>query len=231
MLIDADKWTSNPIVVTGSYNWSDAAETGNDENMLIIHSTYFADLFMQEFAERYHEAGGLEDFKTETRINETGFSCIRERTTVNINFKVNESVYSYVEIDFEGEKVYGVESASGAFKHINEDAGVYSLIGIKSSGVRVMLAQSSVSKSGIIFSVISQGKIGGSRQPYTAKVSGEGIVDIKVVNMLGEIVYIEKMNLSKKDRFVFNKAVSAGIYHVIFENKNGKITERIMRIR
>ncbi|MCU0613306.1 MAG: hypothetical protein MUE60_16160, partial [Candidatus Eisenbacteria bacterium] len=45
-------------VITGSHNWSSSAETTNDENTLIIHSPVIANLYLQEFAARYHAAGG-----------------------------------------------------------------------------------------------------------------------------------------------------------------------------
>ncbi|NOZ55374.1 MAG: hypothetical protein GXO73_01120 [Calditrichaeota bacterium] len=48
----------DPLVVTGSHNWTTAAETRNDENMLILHSARVANLYLQEFAMRYRESGG-----------------------------------------------------------------------------------------------------------------------------------------------------------------------------
>lgn len=57
MLIDADCY-SEPIVITGSQNWSYNGELYNDENTLIIHSQDIANQYLQEFVERYREAGG-----------------------------------------------------------------------------------------------------------------------------------------------------------------------------
>lgn len=37
------------IVITGSYNFSNSAETRNDENMLVIHNGYIAAVFLDEF--------------------------------------------------------------------------------------------------------------------------------------------------------------------------------------
>ncbi len=58
MLIDADLPSSNPIVETGSYNYSTAATTGNDENMLMIYDSLVANQYYQEFVKRYTQAGG-----------------------------------------------------------------------------------------------------------------------------------------------------------------------------
>ncbi|MBS1517580.1 MAG: T9SS type A sorting domain-containing protein [Bacteroidetes bacterium] len=58
ILIDCDLPSSDPIVETGSYNYSTAATTGNDENMLLIHDSLIANQYLQDFAKRYSLAGG-----------------------------------------------------------------------------------------------------------------------------------------------------------------------------
>ncbi len=44
------------IVVTGSYNFSNNAETRNDENTLVIYNSEIAALYLQEFHEVYAQA-------------------------------------------------------------------------------------------------------------------------------------------------------------------------------
>lgn len=60
-IIDQGYPNLSPIVVTGSHNWSNAANTVNDENTLIFHDARIANLYTQEFADRYHNAGGTAD--------------------------------------------------------------------------------------------------------------------------------------------------------------------------
>lgn len=57
-IIDANTPNSDPMVITGSHNWSTAAETVNDENTLIIHDAEIANWFLQEFSQRYCELKG-----------------------------------------------------------------------------------------------------------------------------------------------------------------------------
>ncbi len=57
-LIDAEDPKADETVITGSHNWSNAAETSNNENTLIIHDPRIANLYLQEFKARYIEAGG-----------------------------------------------------------------------------------------------------------------------------------------------------------------------------
>ncbi|HSD63196.1 MAG TPA: phospholipase D-like domain-containing protein, partial [Ignavibacteriaceae bacterium] len=61
-IIDASDPESLPYIVTGSHNWSSAAENDNDENTLIIQDLKIANQYMQEFKKRYNEAGGTGEF-------------------------------------------------------------------------------------------------------------------------------------------------------------------------
>jgi hypothetical protein len=62
--IDGDQVTGTPYLITGSHNWSGSAEQSNDENTLIVQSSRVANLYLQEFAARYYEAGGTDSIHT-----------------------------------------------------------------------------------------------------------------------------------------------------------------------
>ncbi len=61
MIIDEGRTLSDPTLITGSYNWSNAANTVNDENSIIFHSQRIANLYQQAWARRYQAAGGTAD--------------------------------------------------------------------------------------------------------------------------------------------------------------------------
>jgi phosphatidylserine/phosphatidylglycerophosphate/cardiolipin synthase-like enzyme len=54
-VLDAYEGNSDPTVVTGSHNWSNAAETANDENTLVLHHPALAALYKAEFEKRWAE--------------------------------------------------------------------------------------------------------------------------------------------------------------------------------
>ncbi len=56
-VLDAGYPLSDPTVVTGSHNWSQSAESVNDENTLIIRDNNIATLFQAEFERRWWETG------------------------------------------------------------------------------------------------------------------------------------------------------------------------------
>lgn len=57
-IVDPFNEGNDPIVLTGSHNWSTAAETDNDENTVIVHSGSLARQYVREFSKRYAESGG-----------------------------------------------------------------------------------------------------------------------------------------------------------------------------
>jgi phosphatidylserine/phosphatidylglycerophosphate/cardiolipin synthase-like enzyme len=52
---DATNQSSDPLVITGSHNWTNSAEDDNDENTLIIHDGQIAAMYYEEFMTRYNE--------------------------------------------------------------------------------------------------------------------------------------------------------------------------------
>jgi phosphatidylserine/phosphatidylglycerophosphate/cardiolipin synthase-like enzyme len=66
-VIDGTNPASNPTLITGSHNWSAAAETTNDENLLVIHDAAIANIYLQEFEARWKETArvGVKDVQIE----------------------------------------------------------------------------------------------------------------------------------------------------------------------
>jgi len=60
-VVDAELSSLQQYVITGSHNWTSAAENSNNENTLIIQSNRIANQYLQEFAARYKESGGVDD--------------------------------------------------------------------------------------------------------------------------------------------------------------------------
>lgn len=58
-IIDPNLPTSDPLVWTGSYNWSNGAEFSNDENIVVVHDATIANIYFQEFVQRFTDVGGI----------------------------------------------------------------------------------------------------------------------------------------------------------------------------
>ena len=59
LIVDPSDTCSDPTVLTGSHNWSNSANTHNDENTLIIHNDTAANLFYQYFKATFNSLGGV----------------------------------------------------------------------------------------------------------------------------------------------------------------------------
>ncbi|MGZ4056279.1 MAG: phospholipase D-like domain-containing protein [Bacteroidia bacterium] len=58
LIVDPCNAASDPLVLTGSHNWTAAAETKNDENTLIIHDGTTANIYYQSFNQNFVDLGG-----------------------------------------------------------------------------------------------------------------------------------------------------------------------------
>ena len=55
LVVDQNASASDPVVLTGSHNWSTSADTRNDENTVVVHDARLANLYHQEFVRRWAE--------------------------------------------------------------------------------------------------------------------------------------------------------------------------------
>ncbi|MFZ4105644.1 phospholipase D-like domain-containing protein [Flavobacterium sp.] len=77
MVIDNFNSNSDPLVLTGSHNWSTAAETKNDENTLIVHDANIANQYFQAFAPLYQASGGTINLPLSNIDNNNNGSLIK----------------------------------------------------------------------------------------------------------------------------------------------------------
>jgi phosphatidylserine/phosphatidylglycerophosphate/cardiolipin synthase-like enzyme len=59
LIVDQGNPLSDPLVLTGSHNWSSTANLKNDENTLIVHNRDIANQYYQEFVKRFTDNGGI----------------------------------------------------------------------------------------------------------------------------------------------------------------------------
>jgi phosphatidylserine/phosphatidylglycerophosphate/cardiolipin synthase-like enzyme len=59
-ILDAEDPAWDPVTITGSHNWTNAAENSNNENTVIVHDAAIANQYLQEFAARYVQYGGTD---------------------------------------------------------------------------------------------------------------------------------------------------------------------------
>jgi len=75
-IVDAENPSWNPVVITGSHNWSSSAENSNNENTVILQDGNTANQFLQEFAARYYQFGGLDTISVSVRQVDAGLPAL-----------------------------------------------------------------------------------------------------------------------------------------------------------
>jgi phosphatidylserine/phosphatidylglycerophosphate/cardiolipin synthase-like enzyme len=101
MIVDQSAPASDPIVFTGSHNWSAAADNDNDENTLIVHDATIANIYYQNFVKRFVLNNGvlLELTGPPTAVNDTAKTAIDEAVTVEV--LTNDHIQSTVTLSIE----------------------------------------------------------------------------------------------------------------------------------
>jgi phosphatidylserine/phosphatidylglycerophosphate/cardiolipin synthase-like enzyme len=70
MLVDPHNVTSDPQVFTGSYNWTTAGNSANDENSINIHDATIANEYYQSFCQNFVDLGGAACTSIATGVQE-----------------------------------------------------------------------------------------------------------------------------------------------------------------
>ena len=77
LIVDPSAPDSDPLVFTGSHNWSASADTKNDENTVIVHSATIANIYYQAFYQNFTDEGG-------TLILQTGINTPSKPLDINV---------------------------------------------------------------------------------------------------------------------------------------------------
>lgn len=107
MVVDQNAPASDPMVLTGSHNWSAAADNDNDENTLIIHDATIANIYYQNFVKRFVENDGVlfELTGPPTAVDDIIQAPMDQATTIEV--LLNDIKQAPVSLTIETEAVNG----------------------------------------------------------------------------------------------------------------------------
>ena len=107
MVVDQDAPASDPLVFTGSHNWSAAADNDNDENTLIIHDATIANIYYQNFVKRFVDNNGVlfELTGPPTAVNDSAKTNFDQTVTVTV--LANDLKQAPVTVSIETQAVNG----------------------------------------------------------------------------------------------------------------------------
>jgi hypothetical protein len=109
---------NQPVVITGSHNWTASANSRNDENTLMIYDSTIANLFYQEFYQRYIEQGGIFEAITGPPVAVSDFDTLYAIETDTIEVLQNDELQYPVTLEIMDQPSNGVASKTPGYNSI-----------------------------------------------------------------------------------------------------------------
>lgn len=209
MIADEGAPDSDPLVLTGSHNWSNSANEENDENTLIIHNDTIANLFFQSFTKRFLDNNGsfIELNEPPVAIHDTVNAT--PETDVFVSVLDNDELEGEVNLELVNEATHG--SAYISFTDPTK-IGYKSEAGFTGTdSVQYKIAyktNTSLSdKAWIFFNVESSSHIAYADQINRMKIypnPGQGMVNIEITNNNTFPARMQILNIQGKKLYEFN---------------------------
>ncbi|MBK9452830.1 MAG: T9SS type A sorting domain-containing protein [Bacteroidetes bacterium] len=115
LIVDQSDFQSDPLVLTGSHNWSNNGNNKNDENTVIVHNLILANQYYQEFMGRWCEREGMTCTLsgTEDALQmELGVFPNPNNGNFNVRFEATADAVGVIELyDLTGKLVYATSNA------------------------------------------------------------------------------------------------------------------------
>ena len=131
----------DPVVITGSHNWSSSAENVNDENTVIVHDARIANLYHQEFRGMLMDLGVISSAEDKARGTEVLLYPNPVEGTLNVQWLNGEPNGPLVLRDLSGRAVLSTQMTSGTARvstgHLAP--GVYTISFVDGTTSRVVL--------------------------------------------------------------------------------------------
>lgn len=101
LIVDQGNPSSDPLVLTGSHNWSTTANQKNDENTLVVHNRDIANQYYQEFVKRFTANGGV--LSVAENKNDFGYALYPNPATNHIYLQLqNTNEFRFRLFDMKG---------------------------------------------------------------------------------------------------------------------------------
>jgi len=242
MIVDQSNQNSDPLVWTGSHNWSNSANNINDENTLVIHNQTIANQYYQQFVYRFIENEGSFVDLNEPPVAVNDTVNVEKNGSVLVNVLENDIYISDVTVEIAENASHGSAeipfTTPSKIKYTpnndftgkdtvkykisyNVDPTLYAfgeiLITVGENGIYSIEKQ--------LFTVYPNPNNGS----FTVKITDtSNDITVKLFDIQGKKIYnfIKKNNLSQIDFSINN--IEKGTYFIQVISGNSVKTERII---
>lgn len=234
-VIDQDKPDSDPIVITGSHNWSAAANDKNDENTVIVHDATIANIYYQQFVWNFIANHGSFDDVVAAPVAVNDSVSVTKNGLVSISVLDNDLIASSVDLVIETNAKNGNSfipfTSPNAISYQAKD----NFVGIDSIVYKIVYqTDNSLFDYGTIYiSVLSDVGVNAENQlstkimPNPASdilkvISSKDINSVSVFDMDGKIL-LKKENCAGKSDLVDISKLRKGIYILQIQHSDNQI--------
>ena len=235
-IVDQSDASSDPLVITGSHNWSNSAQFRNDENTLIIHNQDLANQYYQEFVNRY-KAGLL---LVDAPVCYPDYPIMTAGSSYRYDVLLNDEIPGPVVLEINKQATNGIATVQGdqTVKYVPNSGfnqkvdtvfykvSMQSNLNISDSSMMVIFVNLPV---GIDASLFSQGA-----SIYPNPTRGEltilsdptmNITALSLYDVTGKKVFEEKGISAPDGRFIIRMdGLEDGYYFVNLEGEDGART-------
>ncbi len=232
--IDYESPDSDPLVITGSHNWSASANNINDENTLVIHSQLIANLYHQEFTQRYkdqHTPVALNDAKLITAGTSDTIDCldndfIPTMITANLEIVTQPSIGTVQIVN--NKLVY----TSPTVAHSTYDTIVYRIV---NTANQVLTDSAKVVVNLFVTGIetISNSDLRIYPNPSKGNFNLEVLknasqqFEIEIVTVSGERVFQQTYTANTQNIIPFQFNLDKGIYFFVYRSDKGTIVKKV----
>jgi phosphatidylserine/phosphatidylglycerophosphate/cardiolipin synthase-like enzyme len=138
LIVDPSDTCADPLVLTGSHNWTASANTSNDENTLIIHSPVAANIYYQAFKKDYESMSGTLAAVggCNTGINGPGVPLAGDNLRVGVSEGVIDIQFSTGSFGYAGVRVLNSTGVTVYTEVMNTHGGaVHSRVAVPCPGI------------------------------------------------------------------------------------------------
>ena len=234
-IVDQSDADSDPIVLTGSHNWSNSAQYRNDENTLIIHNQDLANQYYQEFVNRF-EAGML---LVDAPVCEPEFVTMSAGSSYRYDVLYNDDIPGPVVIEINQQPTNGTATVetdqtvtyvpeSGFNQDIDTvfyKVSMQSNLNISDSSMMVIFVNLPVGIQGSILNQRVSLYPNPTRGELTIRMEGINPVLLTLHDLTGKKIFEERGVFAPDGNYMLHMdAYENGYYYVVVKERDGTQT-------
>nr|NQU89632.1 T9SS type A sorting domain-containing protein [Bacteroidota bacterium] len=247
MIVDQYAPSSDPMVFTGSHNWSAAADNDNDENTLVVHDATLANIYYQQFVQRFVDNYGvlIELTDPPTAVTDSAETYLTQ--LVSIPVLNNDIIQAPVSVNIEQHATQGSSYIPFTNPNIINYVPAEGFYGLDSIVYKIayQAEPSLFSNATIYINVINSNGIDDPSERFGISISPNPASDkinidfdskhnsaatIDIIDLTGRCVYSQNIAVSSgMNNFqIINQRIPSGIYMLRFTQTQSSVIKKLI---